>query len=253
MREESEAIGLTRWLGRFEGDQVVGGGIDFDGEVGVFVEEAFVVHLEGEGALLAGGGVFEGEDFDGGGAWGLGDGHAGDAGGGIDEDFDAAPLMFVVFGIHQAGEEIIAGVVFAFAVVPVAAVGDLELNSAEGVEGLLAFGGGGAEDEDASAVIGAAGLVTDVEDDAIAAERLVGVDDAAGGAEAGEDAVFDGPGVGGELGPAVEGFAVEEGFEVGEQWRGGRGCRGIGGEEGMAAEECEQSEGERDRCRSLHV
>jgi len=61
-------------------DQIIGGGVDFNSNAGEFVEEAFVVHLEGEGAVLNCGGVFELQNFDGRCADGLSDGDAGDAG-----------------------------------------------------------------------------------------------------------------------------------------------------------------------------
>src|SRR5258708_34904940 len=76
----------------FYGNQVVLCRVRFDGDVFVFVAEAAVVHLPGDGAFAPGGGVVEIEDFDGFAADRLSDGHAGGAIRRADENFDTAPF-----------------------------------------------------------------------------------------------------------------------------------------------------------------
>ena len=75
------------------GGEVVGGGVFFDGDVCVFVEEAFVVHLPGNGAAFAGRGVAEGEDFESFGTDGLSDGHPSGSFLRIHQNFDLAPFV----------------------------------------------------------------------------------------------------------------------------------------------------------------
>jgi hypothetical protein len=171
-----------------------------DADVFVFVEETGVVHLPSDGAGFAGGGVFELENVDGFRADGLRDGHAGSALSGVGQDFDAAPFVDVELRFIDGGERGAAVVVHARAVIPVAAVGDLELNAGQGIERLFARLGAGAEDENAGLVIGLAGDVTHGEREAEAGEILRGVDDAAAGAGAGHGAVFDDPTGGGAFG-----------------------------------------------------
>ena len=111
-------------------------GVDLNLDVFVFIKQCGIVHLPGDGAFFAGGRVFELQDFDRFGADRLRDGHAGFAGGGVGEDFNARPFVRIELGLHEAREQPLAGVVLAFAVVPRSAQGDLELDAGERVERL---------------------------------------------------------------------------------------------------------------------
>ena len=122
------------------GKQVVGRRISFHLDVFVFVIKPIVVHLQGERAGVVGDcSVFEVQDFDGFCADGLGNGHAGAAGLGVDNDFAACPFVVVEFGFEDVGE-ILSAVVEPFAVIPVAAVGNLELHAAECIHPFVAGG-----------------------------------------------------------------------------------------------------------------
>ena len=118
----------------------------------VFVKQTFVVHLPGDRAFLAGGGVFENEDLVGLRADRLGDGHAGGSVG-VHQKFRPETIHVRRIPMRQSGEQSFAGIIFAGSVVPTAAVGWLKLNSAEGIERWLPFGRGRAINQNASPMI----------------------------------------------------------------------------------------------------
>ena len=132
----------------------------------------------------------------------------------VDQNLDLAPFVSVELGMLEGGELLLAVVVMAGAVVPVAAAGGLKLDGAESVEAILAFGRTRAEDQDTCLMIRFSRDVPRREDQPIAAVITLGVDHAATGAGACHGIFLDGPGLGGNLGPVVEGFAIEQGNHV---------------------------------------
>src|SRR5207249_3400662 len=109
------------------------------------------MHLPGDRSHLASFGNLEAEDLHGLAADRLGDRHARRSGGRIDQHLDLTPLLGVELRVRQSRESVPA-VVVPRPVVPVTAVGDLELDAAEDIQTFLALLRAGAKDEGAKPV-----------------------------------------------------------------------------------------------------
>jgi hypothetical protein len=105
-------------------------GIDFDNEIFVLIEKTRVVHLQGDETNLPRGGIMKVEDFDTLAAGRLSDGHARSSAGGVRENLHTAPGMDVEGRLLRIVELGASALIHPWPVVPMAAVGHLELDSA---------------------------------------------------------------------------------------------------------------------------
>src|SRR5579859_2461751 len=181
-------------------DQPIVFRIRFNNDVFVFIEQAAVVHLPGDWADLAGSGILEIEDLLRLTANRLGHGHASCSRRSIGQDFDPAPFVRIVFGFYNRREFFPAGIVLTWAVIPMSAIGYLELNAAQSVQRNLFRLRTGAKDENAGLMIRISRDMPHREHKAIAAVVVDCIDDPAPGARTGHGAVFDDPPGGSALG-----------------------------------------------------
>src|SRR6185436_19210896 len=181
---------------------VVAGDALFDLDVLVGVADALVVSLDRPRALLAGVGLLVVQDVL------PAAGHLGLARHGVDDHLALVPAGHRRTGAANLGE---AGArsVLAGTVIPVPAVGRLELDPAQCVQPLLAFGRPGVEDEHGRRVTtGAAGV--ELEEDAVVRVVVLGRAPATADAAGREGAVLHHAVASREHGPAVGGHAVED-------------------------------------------
>lgn len=178
------------------------------------------MHLPGDGSASAGFGILETQNFDGPGADGLGDGHTGQAGFCVGDDLDLAPFVRVKPGMRNFRENVCSGVIVSGTIIPVTAVGHLELNPVQCIGSFFSGGPGRAKDQNASLMIGLAGDVANLEDQAKISIALSSVDDSPSSAGTGHRAIFHDPGVGFDH-PTGERFAIEDRLHLVEQTRAG--------------------------------